>query len=49
MHSVISYLYNRWCNQPLSVQPLDCYSRSVSAIDKILVMDGYRLQRDNTS
>ena len=43
------FLNNRWCNQPISVQHVDCYARAISAVNKMLVMDGYRLQRENVS
>ncbi|XP_065898919.1 acyl-CoA dehydrogenase family member 11-like [Dysidea avara] len=36
----------RWCGQALPIQTIDCYTKETTNMDKLLVMDGYKLQRD---
>lgn len=43
---VVNIVLFRWCGRELSIQSIDCYNKETANMDKLLVMDGYRLQRD---
>ena len=44
--STVVNVLHRWCGQALPIQTIDCYTKETTNMDKLLVMDGYKLQRD---
>jgi len=39
-------VYFRWCGQILPIQSIDCYTKEATNMERLLVMDGYKIQRD---